>query len=605
MKDCPIMNQFVDLMLKKDIKSEEILTICISLRVTFFNNLLEEYPNFSNDAVAMRQILKIFDTNLTGVLANFENSKNKLGTARQKELELKKHLSHLQTILDTQDNIIFELHDQHLYLANKTLYLTTGAKDIQEYRHKYEKPLSFIRHVNFYTALFEDKDYDNWIIQIITQHHGRCRAKIFNHMTNKTSLMQMKITQIEELNNFVFTLENITEQEKNIKHLTQMAYKDTLTGLDNLKSFEKLIENKLNNTLNSDFKILMIELKGFNLYSEKNPKEESEGIIKDIARSIQTHHKNNTARIDYNRFAILSNTLTLENSKELVNQISNIVSSTPNTSAIDINAAVILLHEKETSDAIIERGEILLNNIKEYTQDMIVDDTIVNKQEEERLKKQNSFLSLMKQYKNDNKTLPVTNYYLEMPLKSSAKILNITQNEMTISIRKVSSVSLENNGTVYIEMPKKPNFKAKVKSIDVNKSHVVLEHFKEAQNSPLDRRNIHVQLEEPLEVLIKLDKTQIPEELDTVSITSFVIYVNHLYNIEVGSELQIYVKLVNKEEEFLGQVVKILPDADQFKLIVHLETTSNIEKVLVPFVSTRQIEIIKQLQDKSSYLNNN
>ncbi len=601
MRDCPIMNKFVGLMLKKNIKSEEILTICITLRVIIFNNLLDKYPNFSNDTTSMKQVLKIFDTNLTGVLENFDTLRTKLNVNQQKELHLKNYLSRLQTILDTQDNIIFKLRSNHLYIANKALYLTTGVHNMEEYKNKFKAPLSFIKNVDFYNTLFQNGDYNKWITQIVEHHQGKCKAKVFDHITNKTSIIQMKITKVGEKNDFAFTLENITEQQNNIKNLTNIAYKDSLTGLDNLRGFEKLIENKLSQVKESNLKILMIELKGFNLYSEQNTQGESEQLIKNIADSIQTYHQEGVARIDSTRFAVLNNTLTLENSKELVGQVNNIVSSAPNSDTIDVNAAVILLHEKDTSDTIIERGEVLLNNLQDYTQEMIIDDNMVNKQEEKRLKEQVSFLSLMKRYKEDKKTLPVTNYYLEIPLTSSAKIIKITEQEMTLKIRKISAISLNYNDTIYIEMPQKPNFKAKVKSVDNNKNHVVLEYFNKVESSPLDRRNIHVQLEEKIGVLIKLGKTQIPEELDTVSITTFVLYVNHLYNIEIDSELKIYATLLNTEEEFLGHVAKIIPVADQFKLIVHLEPTSSIEKSLVPFASHRQLEIIKQLQEKSSY----
>ena len=134
------------------------------------------------------------------------------------------------------------------------------------------------------------------------------------------------------------------------------------------------------------------------------------------------------------------------------------------------------------------------------------------------------------------------------------------------------------------------------------KNDIVLDNFSAVKSSPLDRREIHVKLKEPIEILIKSEKTQIPEELETVSISTFVVYVNHLYDIKVGSELKMYTQLIDKEEDFLGNVVKIIPIADRFKLIIHLKPTPNIEKALIPFVSARQIEIIKELQEKASRL---
>ena len=137
-----------------------------------------------------------------------------------------------------------------------------------------------------------------------------------------------------------------------------------MTGLHNLQGFEEIIEKKLSDAANTNLKILMIELKGFNLYSEQNTKEKGDNLLKDIAQSIQEHYPENSARIDSNRFAILSNTLSLESSNNLVNKIDNILSSTPNTTDVNVKASVILLHDKESAESVIERGEVLLHNIR-------------------------------------------------------------------------------------------------------------------------------------------------------------------------------------------------------------------------------------------------
>ena len=596
------MNHFVFLMLQKEISSEEILTICVNLRTVIFNNLLDSYTNFSTDIESMKRILEILDTNVGGVLTNFENKRIERNTDKQKEKQLKKYLNRLQIILDAQDNVIFKLRDNQLYIANKALYLMTGVADIQSYKKKYASPLEFIKHVNFHDILFKKKEYNQWISKIITEHKGQCKAQIFNHLSNQTSLMKVKITQIGTFDDFVFTLENITEQQNKINRLNSLAYKDALTGLNNLKGFEDFVAKQLSNVSRNNLKILMIELRGLRVYREQHSKIDSDQLLKNIAEPLEEYDSKGSARIDSNRFAILNKTLTLENANELLSKIDKILSLNTVTDNISVRATIILVQDKDTVESLLERGEILLNNIHDYAQAMIVDDAIVAKKEKERLKQQESFLSLMQNYMKEKKTLPVTSYYLEIPLESSAKIMRVTKNGMTLSIRKISALSLSINDSVYIQMPEKPNFKARIRSIAIDKTSVILDNFIAIENSSLDRRNIHVKLKEPIEILIKSKKAQIPEELDMVSITTFVAFVNHLYDIKVDSELKMYVSLLDKEEEFLGSVVKIIPVADRFKLIIHLKPTPSLEKTLIPFVSARQIEIIKELKEKASYL---
>lgn len=206
----------------------------------------------------------------------------------------------------------------------------------------------------------------------------------------------------------------------------------------------------------------------------------------------------------------------------------------------------------------------------------------------------------MKEYKTENKTLPVTNYYLEIPLQSDAKIINITEKEMELNVRKIATVALPEDDRIYISMPAKPNYRATVKKINHEKNHIILERFEMLDASKLDREKIHVKLSVPLKVLVKSGKVQILEELESTSVDTFVIIVNHLYNIEKNSKVSIFATFINEqEEEFTGYVYKIIPFVDKFKVIIHLDKTKSMENTLIPFVSQRQIEIIKELQNKA------
>jgi hypothetical protein len=258
------------------------------------------------------------------------------------------------------------------------------------------------------------------------------------------------------------------------------------------------------------------------------------------------------------------------------------------------------LHDKDTPQSILQRGEILLNSLAENKTSSVTDDTLFKEQKQKKLHEQELFLSQMQHLHANKETLDVTNYYMDIPIQSAAKIIDIQKDAMTISVRKISAVALELKDSLYIKMPKKPNVKAKVKNIDKTKSLLTLHDFEYVDASPLDRRNVHVSLSNPLEILVKLDKIQLIETLTTVSITTFIVHVHYLYNITVGSELTMFTQLLETEDKFIGVVDKIIPAADtKFKLIVHLKPTPSIEKSLVPFVSQRQLEIIKELQEKS------
>ena len=601
--NCPVMNKFVDYMIKHKIKSVEILQICTPLRSTLLLNLFKSYPNFASDLSSIKKILKIFDANLAGVLHNYDELQHKISSfTEQRNLTLKTYLNRLQIILNTQENIIFKLNDGEIFIGNRALYRTAGVDGLEKFKEKYPQPLSFIKSANCYNTVFQDQNYVEWINLILQHHQGQCKIKLFNNIENKTSLMNMKITKIGDKNDYVFSIQELTElHNKKIKY-EEVGNVDTLTNLHNLKGFEELLERKLKDTDHHNLKILMIELHGLSLYNETNSEEEADTVVKNVANTLKNQYGDDVARIDYDRFVILNNNLTLDVSNEIVKELESIISSSPNTEELSVNAAVVLLEDSDTINNVIHHGEMLLNHLKAKGSQNVVDDTALTQAETKRLKDEKKFLTLMKEYKIDKKTLPVTNYYLEIPLKSDAKILNISEKEMTLSVRKISAVALHKHDHIYIAMPAKPNYRATIKEVNIEKNQIILERFEAMESSALDRKNIHVKLSDPLEVLVKSGKVQILEGLESASIDAFVILVNHLYNIEKDSKLDIFATLINeKEEEFKGVVFKIIPIADKFKLIIHLEPTKSIQNSLVPFISQRQIEIIKELQDKTSY----
>jgi len=588
--NCPAMNKFVDYMIQHKITSHEILQICTPLRSTVLINLFKSYPNFAEDLISIEEILKIFDANLSGALKNYDQIKSKMSSAsEQKNLTLKTYLNRLQTILNTQENIIFKLHGGEISIGNKSLYRTVGVENLKQFKKKYPQPLSFIKSVNYFDSIFQKHNYEEWINLILTNHQGRCITKLFNKFTNKTSMMHLKISKIGNENDYVFSIQD------------GVSDVDALTNLSNLKGFEELLETKLKNTDNKDLKILMIELHGLSLYSEQNSKEQADALITDIAQTLKEKYNDEVARIDYNRFAILNNNLTLELSNELVTEIDTIISAAPNAQNISANGAIVLLKDSDTLNNVIHHGEMLLQHIKEQDSNQVIDDNTVAQAEEKRLQDEKKFLALMKEYKRDKKTLPVTNYYLEIPLKSDAKIIDVSEKEMTLDVRKIAAVALNEHNHIYISMPSRPNYRATIKKVNIEKKQIVLEKFETIEGSALDRTNIHVKLSEPLEVLIKSGKIQILEDMESLSIDAFIVIVNHLYNIEKDSKVTIFATLINEqEEEFTGSVYKIIPVADKFKLVIHLDQTKSIKNSLIPFVSQRQIEIIKELQSKTS-----
>jgi len=105
--DCPIMNQFVNYMIKKHIKSQDIFIICTQLRSTILENLSTTHPDLFKNSDIMMKILDFFDENLSGVLANFDAKVLEHNLQNQENIDLKKYAKRVQIILDTQKKYYF------------------------------------------------------------------------------------------------------------------------------------------------------------------------------------------------------------------------------------------------------------------------------------------------------------------------------------------------------------------------------------------------------------------------------------------------------------------------------------------------------------------
>jgi len=155
------MNSFVEYMMQHNITSQEILQICTPLRSIVLINLMKNHPNFSKDLISIKKILQIFDANLSGVLKNYDQIRNKMSSViEQKNLILKTYLNRLQKILNTQENIIFKLHRGEIFIGNKSLYRTVGVENLEEFKKKYPQSLSFIKSTHSYDSIFKKQNYE-------------------------------------------------------------------------------------------------------------------------------------------------------------------------------------------------------------------------------------------------------------------------------------------------------------------------------------------------------------------------------------------------------------------------------------------------------------
>lgn len=591
--NCPIMNKFVDLMVKKHIHSKDIFVMCSSLRSTVVDSFLYEYADIANNMEIVSKIIYVFDRNLAGVLKNFDAKNIGEIEKTQENITLRTYVTRLQKILDTQTNIIFKLREQTLFIANQALLDATGMVNLNSFKHRFGHPLEFIDRVQTYETLFQEKNYQQWIEKIVNEHNGDCKISMFHRLMNKNVVMMMKVVKMGEGNDYVFTLQILQESEDSFDTTN---YKDSLTNLASLTKFQFLVEEYLAVTKDENFNLFMIQLDGFKIFNEIKGTQKGESLIKEVASKLEEFFPKKVARVEQDRFAVIENDLNKEDAMQLIEKINLIIQE--EAEDIETIAAIVVRQKGETLELMLARADDMLNTLEVDPLKTIIDDTYLAEKEKLRQKEEKIFLKEMAKLKQQKYKLPISSYYLEIPIKSDADFIHIDNDSMSVRVRKISIAALKNGEPVYIEMSEGNNVKAFVKEKNPQAGTLILHKFEYVETSPLDRKNVHVEVDKELMINISSTLHSFDGKLESVSIETFKIFCEHIYDLKENTLLTIHAKFDRNEGEYSGRVLNIITLKRGFKIIVRLSNNYSVEHQLRPYISARQINIIKELHGK-------
>lgn len=607
--NCPEMDNFIKFMFDQKITAKEIFLIFMGFRRSLFRFLTTNELIEAKDKWLIEALSELFDKNLSSSLEYFDSLHIEKEKKKQKEKDAHIYAKRLQAILDLQEKMIFKIRDGKLYLANRSFLEAAGMLEKEDFEKEYPNIWDFVKRVNRFIPLFESKDYDKWIKKLIAKYEGVCEAVIFDRRINRTILTQMKIQSLptEEHTEYVVTFDDITERKKEIHTLTQMALTDTLTGAPNRRMFEKKINNALETYKKKDkhFFLVVIDLHKLSEINKHFGRETGDALLRNFAELMMKKVDKNHffARVDGDQFVLILFDSKIENAKIYSKKIQNLLHSIhyAKEDHAEANIAIISCQKNDDMHTMMLRADKLIQTIKENGGSDILDDIDLIEQEKIFKEAREKFLNHCKLLSDTSKTIEVVNFYMEIPIQSDGEIIKVMEDAIWVKVRKVAFHALHRNEKLFIKREEKPHFKAEVTDFDTDKSAVLIKNIIPVDQSPLERKNIHVKLEPCIEALIKYDKIQMPVFIDTVSIDSLSFKIDHLLNIKISDSLTIETVLKWDGKvipiTLSGTVLKIKEKSNTFKLVILLDQSKDIDETLAPFVAHRQIEIIRELQD--------
>ncbi len=607
--NCPVMNKFIDYMSDKEISVKEIFLICMAFRRSMFTHLIEKKQLQTRDTTILERLSEVFDQNLSGVLDYFTQQDITRETEALHEHDQEEYAKRVQTILDIQDHMILTIKEGEIVLANRTFLHAFDVSDLETFYELFTNDLDFIEKVEQNGESYITEGEDAWLAKVADSVDQIASIHFFNKALQKSQPYRAKIHRMpgDEKESFVMSLGEFSECDERIFELSQYVYKDSVTDLYNRRKFDESMEMLVGQCHNSAIALSMIvidlgDLK--NIY-EMYGREKGDEIIKEFGRTVDDAfgHLGLFARIDNDRFGLLLKEHTLKAAIETAQTMHTLTKNlrSRSKSPMRCNIAVVYCQESDTEQTMFLRADRLIKEIIQNGGGAIKDDQTLLEEENRRQKQESSFLKECIEMKAADKTLDVVNYFNEVPIQSKSVIIGIKQSTITIAMRKIAINALHNDAFIYIQTPRgDKDIKAMIKKIDNDKFTITVDRFAFVKNSPLDRKTIHVTVEEDIGCFIKMDETQIKGILESVSTDTAMIILPHIHGISMDKDVLLDTSFHwDGNDEHLrmdGKLIKVVKIDDGFKVIINLKKNKHVEEVLTPYIAHRQLEIIKVLQ---------
>jgi diguanylate cyclase (GGDEF)-like protein len=406
-------------------------------------------------------------------------------------------------------------------------------------------------------------------------------------------------------NKYLSILEPIQTQEVPAENFI-----DALTNIPNKIKFNLVLEAALAEYQNNKepVSIIVAKIKDLEHINQIYGLEMGDVVLQEFAEQVTNSfgELGFFARIEGDTFALISKNA-LKNSVNLyADSILGLGRSIIFDETIALHPkfslAIVSFVEGDTSSSVEKRMQELIKEVDEHGSDHIKNDVEILEQEEQRAELQKQFLKTCSRLYADETPLYISNFYKELPIKSEAKILEITKNSLLLSLRSIATHSLQLTSEVYMkrERPQK-DVRCKVLKIDKIKNLIEVGNFDFPTASPLNRKSVHVQVEKHIPVILIHEKKHQVAYLKSISVDTIKLVLPTIcsfsLNLDITLEFTLEWNGIKKSLSLRVEIIKVVREsADVFGVIFKLMLTPKEEAIIQSFVSSRQREIVLELR---------
>ncbi len=285
--------------------------------------------------------------------------------------KLAKQIVFNQSVLDSQQNIIFIHDDNGLVNVNKGFFSFFNVKTIEEFNSTYGSVVSQFMEYENYFSLSGLNNSVPWLSELSSKENTQYSILLLNHNTFEPETFVIDVNPIQYSDKFVVTLTNITSITTRSKKYEMKATYDVLTNIYNRSKFNECIEeqHKLFARYGGDLCFAIFDIDFFKKVNDVHGHVVGDETLITFAQTIEENVRNTDvfARWGGEEFTLLLPQTKLESASFVVENLRRLIEKVDFKAIGQKTCSIGLTQFKEgdTIDTVLVRADEALYEAKE------------------------------------------------------------------------------------------------------------------------------------------------------------------------------------------------------------------------------------------------
>ncbi len=506
----------------------------------------------------------------------------------------------LKNIINYQKNMLVVVKETKIVLANRQFLEFFSLHSLHEAQIRQKSlGLSFIQEDGF----FYPEHPLEWINEMTKLKS--CKVKIYSNKEKEEIVCMVEITPLPS-KECLISLADVTKILKEDKKIQDDASMDPLTNTYNGYKFTELVESFIKHyDLKDDGTIIFIRVDNYKYLKEIYGYKEANGYLKKLSDVLRFAITPDIvlSRFDDKSFALL-NEQSLFESLELIQKIKKLLAEdTTINQEVRLSFSGTKIGKNDSVSSLISKSDKYLYLAKESVEN----DTITDADSEttfETSGESKDILRLLKGAMTKRNPIKVFNLYKGLSVSSEGQIDFVGEDSVGVILGKSQLLALEYEKEGYIYST---NFssviKAKVEKIDWSHHRCFFSLFKRAPTSPVHRKCIRVIPRSATPVTLLYDNETIQGNILDISKNSLAIKITGDATLPKEQEIELLFSLVAGVRDIAmsvhGKLKLMIENPNWKKVVIDLYPDRESEKKLSIYITTRQMEIVREFKKKS------